>query len=143
MWVWISVGAFLIVGEILLRAIPVYERWLNRETPPDWSQFASYYDLSGAMAELRECGHVGPEEIMKNAMPRLLDFCFSKEDTGPVRARTMEFFREWGNRLEEGEPGMKQHARAMVETRLKIEPDQNWLLDVFDGKLSHHGAPRL
>jgi len=75
-------------------------------------------------------------------MPWLLALCLAKNDNGPVRARSMEFFRFWANRLEADKPGMKQRARAMLEERLKTDLDQTWLLDLFDGKLSHHGAPR-
>jgi hypothetical protein len=78
-----------------------------------------------------------PEDMLAGPMPHLLELCFVKSKNGAVRARTMEFYRSWAKDI-----GLIDSARNMVEDRVQAEPDQAWLLQVFDGDTGHHAAPR-
>lgn len=78
-----------------------------------------------------------PEDMLAGPMSHLLELCFAKSKNGAVRARTMEFYRSWAKDI-----GMIDRARDMVGERLRADPEQAWLLKVFDGEIGHHASPR-
>jgi hypothetical protein len=112
---------------------------------PDWESFADYFDLSRAMHDWWASGKPTFDDMMERPMQRMLDLCFEGRDNGPVRARTMEFYRGWASGFDDEDParGADARARRMLDDRLQ-GPDARlaWLIDVYDGKIGHHTSPR-
>ena len=111
---------------------------------PDWEAFGDYYELSRAMSGWWDSGKPTLDDMMERPMRRLLELCFEGRDNGPVRARTMEFYRGWVTGFERDNPasGADARARRQIDERLR-GPDARlaWLIDVYDGKIGHHSSP--
>lgn len=106
-----------------------------------WSRCTSYGDLDRAAADTRD---LAPDEFVRGPFAQFLHLAADPEEGRGVRARTMQFAKRRYNLFR---ARLTQSAALeldrLVSSRLedlRVDPDQAWLIHVWDGRLGHHAV---
>lgn len=122
-------------------------RWRRRLSPrrsaPDWNACAGYGEVCRA---LDDAWPLPADQVLQGPLRRLFELSVEEGSGWGTQARAVEHIRHWRNRVlreaGEGSPdaaAFKAEADALARSFYAEGTPHAALMEVYDGRMSHHG----